>query len=54
MDKKTVAEVNSEYFALIMAAHDAAYDKIESPDFVRMLPPPPIRKRPRTLSMRGA
>lgn len=40
MDEKTVAEVDSEYFALIMAAHDAAYDKIGSPDFVRMLPPP--------------
>ncbi len=40
MEKKTLAAVDSEYFALIMSAHEAAFDKIASPEYVPVLPPP--------------
>lgn len=40
MEKKTLAAVDSEYFALIMSAHEAAYDKIGGEDYVPVLPPP--------------
>lgn len=39
MEKKTLAAVDSEYFALIMSAHEAAFDKIASPEYVPVLPP---------------
>lgn len=40
MEEKTLATVDKEYFALVMSAHEAAFDKINSEDFVRVLPPP--------------
>lgn len=52
MEKKTLAAVDNEFFALIMAAHDAAFDKITSPDYIPVLPPPLI-KRPAALFRRG-
>lgn len=40
MEEKTLAAVDNEYFALIMAMHEAAFDKIANPAYVRVLPPP--------------
>lgn len=54
MEKKTLAAVDSEYFALIMSAHEAAYDKIGGEDYVPVLPPPPLRKHREALFKRGA
>lgn len=45
MEKKTLAAVDSEYFALIMSAHEAAFDKIASPEYVPVLPPQTIKHR---------
>ncbi len=39
MEKKTLAAVDNEYFALIMSAQEAAFDKIGSEDHVPVLPP---------------
>lgn len=40
MKNKTLAEVDAEYFALIMSCHEAALDEVSNPDFVRVCPPP--------------
>ena len=40
MEKKTLATVDNEFFALIMAAHEKAFEQITSPDYVPVLPPP--------------
>lgn len=41
MDKtKTLADVEPRYFEMIMGLSEAACERIDAPDFVRVLPPP--------------
>lgn len=44
MDKtKTLADVEPRYFEMIMGLSEAACERIDAPDFVRVLPPRRIR-----------
>lgn len=38
--EKTLADIAPEDFALVMAFNEKAYERLGSPDFVRVLPPP--------------
>lgn len=50
MDKtKTLADVEPRYFEMIMGLSEAACERIDAPDFVRVLPPPPEDKTPGNL-----
>lgn len=38
--EKTLADTEPRYLELIMGLNDAAYARMDAPDFVRVLPPP--------------
>lgn len=38
--KNTLAQTDPEYFNIIMALNEVAYERVGAPDFVRVLPPP--------------
>lgn len=38
--EKTLADIAPEDFALVMAFNEKAYERLDNPDFVRVLPPP--------------
>lgn len=43
--EKTLADIAPEDFALVMAFNEKAYERLGSPGFVRVLPPPQRIKR---------
>lgn len=45
MKNKTLAEVDAEYFALIMSCHEAVINEMDNPEFVRVCPPQRIKRR---------
>ena len=47
--EKTLADIAPEDFALVMAFSEKAYERLGSPGFVRVLPPPPEDKTPGNL-----
>lgn len=38
--KKTLVDTDPEYFQMIMALNEAAYERVGAPDFIQVLPPP--------------
>lgn len=38
--EKTMEDVSPETFGFIMALNEKAYERLDDPDFVRVLPPP--------------
>lgn len=47
--EKTLADTEPRYLELIMGLNEAAYTRMDAPDFVRVLPPPPEDKTPGNL-----
>ena len=38
--EKTLADIAPEDFALVMSFNEKAYERLDNPDFIRVLPPP--------------
>lgn len=51
--EKTLADTEPRYLELIMGLNEAAYTRMDAPDFVRVLPPPQKIKHPATSSTAG-
>lgn len=43
--EKTLADTEPRYLELIMGLNDAAYTRMDAPDFVRVLPPQRTKRR---------